>query len=188
MSARARRRSRRWPQTAASPRRTAGLYTAPPPRLTRRPARPEGTIDPWLKTLSFWDGDKPLRPELLRRPPDELLRPGRGLGRLRRAWPAGPARGLRRWSRCTSRDAAATSPRASTTTARRRTARCSRPAIEKGDGSKPGPPPSAPAGRAAFRPSPCGSSPGAMPVSPKDLTRRLTDDPRPFGQCLAAWA
>ena len=26
-----------------------------------------------------------------------------------------------------------------------------------------------------------------MPVSPKgDLTRRLTDDPRPFGQCLAA--
>lgn len=23
-------------------------------------AEPEGTIDPWLKTLSFWDGDKPL--------------------------------------------------------------------------------------------------------------------------------
>jgi hypothetical protein len=23
-------------------------------------ARPEGTIDPWLKTLSFWDGDRPL--------------------------------------------------------------------------------------------------------------------------------
>src|SRR5207302_198941 len=22
--------------------------------------RPEGTVDPWLKTLSFWDGDKPL--------------------------------------------------------------------------------------------------------------------------------
>ena len=26
---------------------------------------PEGTIDPWLKTLSFWDGDKPLRSCLL---------------------------------------------------------------------------------------------------------------------------
>src|SRR5207302_4155880 len=23
-------------------------------------ARPEGTIDPWLKTLSFWAGDKPV--------------------------------------------------------------------------------------------------------------------------------
>jgi uncharacterized protein (TIGR03067 family) len=23
-------------------------------------ARPEGTIDPWLKTLSFWDGDRPV--------------------------------------------------------------------------------------------------------------------------------
>lgn len=23
-------------------------------------AQPEGTIDPWLKTISFWDGDKPL--------------------------------------------------------------------------------------------------------------------------------
>ena len=23
-------------------------------------AQPEGTIDPWLKTLSFWDGDQPV--------------------------------------------------------------------------------------------------------------------------------
>jgi hypothetical protein len=30
---------------------------------TRDPAvrdRPEGTVDPWLKTLSFWDGDRPV--------------------------------------------------------------------------------------------------------------------------------
>jgi len=28
--------------------------------LTAAIAAPEGTIDPWLKTLSFWDGDEPL--------------------------------------------------------------------------------------------------------------------------------
>src|SRR3954467_15084241 len=35
--------------------------TVCPPRPAIRPERrPGGTIDPWLKTLSFWDGDKPL--------------------------------------------------------------------------------------------------------------------------------
>jgi hypothetical protein len=29
-------------------------------REARAPADPEGLIDPWLKTLSFWDGDRPL--------------------------------------------------------------------------------------------------------------------------------
>ena len=59
-SAPARRRSRRSRRTAAtsartaSPRSTACSATARP-RDPRPAAR--GLIDPWLKTLSFWDGD-----------------------------------------------------------------------------------------------------------------------------------
>ena len=31
--------------------------------------QPEGTVDPWLKTLSFWDGDQPVAGPSLPTPP-----------------------------------------------------------------------------------------------------------------------
>ena len=39
---------------------------------TRDPAirdQPEGLIDPWLKTLSFWDGDRPVHGASAATPP-----------------------------------------------------------------------------------------------------------------------
>ena len=53
-------------EKVASNRRTLGPDGQPQfgrTSATRDPkvrAQPEGTIDPWLKTLSFWDGDRPV--------------------------------------------------------------------------------------------------------------------------------
>jgi hypothetical protein len=53
-------------EQVASNRRSVGPDGRPAfgrTSATRDPevrARPEGTIDPWLKTLSFWDGDRPV--------------------------------------------------------------------------------------------------------------------------------
>ena len=55
---------------------------------------PEGLIDPWLKAISFWDGDQPLAAiNAYATHPDELLRRRRDFERLRRPGPR--ARGSR---------------------------------------------------------------------------------------------
>ena len=64
LSASAGPRSSRWRRTAASSDRTA-RWKATRYSATKDPKvrdEPEGLIDPWLKTLSFWDGDTAAAP------------------------------------------------------------------------------------------------------------------------------
>ena len=86
--------------------------------------RPEGTIDPYLRTLSFWDGEKPLAAlNVYATHPMSYYGGGQvssdfvGMARQQRQQET-PRR-----SRCMSPAVVATSPPASTTTDRRPTAR-----------------------------------------------------------------
>ena len=83
------RTSRLQPPHHRSGRQVRKPPATAPPRTPRIRAEPEGLIDPWLRTLSFWNGDKPAgRPALLRHASDELLRRRPGHAATSAAWPA----------------------------------------------------------------------------------------------------
>ena len=94
-SAPGRRRSTESRRTGATP--TAAVVRHNRMSATRDPKirdAEEGLIDPWLKTLTLL-GRRPAGagPQCVRHAPDELLRQGRGVERLRRPGPQAPAGG-----------------------------------------------------------------------------------------------
>ena len=149
----------------------------------------EGTIDPFLKTLSFWNGDTPLLGALgLRHASDELLRQGRRLGRLRRPGPqAPPGRHCRSVfqmyaSGCSGNVTAGKyndgDPDNRAVLAERMHAAMA--AAWKATKKTP-------VKDVAFRSVPLSlEARSSAGFSEEELTKRLKDDPKPFGQCLAA--
>ena len=82
-------------------------------------ALPEGIIDPYLKTITFARGDKPLvRLHYYATHPQSFLRRRPASATIARRRPRASSKKRRASSRSTSPAAAATSPWASTTTAR----------------------------------------------------------------------
>ena len=161
------------------------VVTTRPPMLA-----PEGTIDPWLTTAQLLGRRRAAPgPEPLCRPPDELLRAGRGLGRLHRAGSpgsgaesAGGDPGLR------LAGAAGTSPPGSTTTERRRTGPSSRPGSRR-RWPRPGPTPGESGSRRHRSDrSPWPSSRGTAPVThPPTSTDAWPTTPAPSTSASRRW-
>lgn len=149
---------------------------------------PEGTIDPWLKTLSFWDGEKPLL-ALSQYAVHPMSYYGRGgvsadfVGMARRArQKALPDVTQIYVSGCSGN---VTAGKYNDGSPENRPVLASR--IEKAMTEAWAATRRFPLEHAAFRSVPLRFEPrGDAGFTEADLTRRLADDPKPFGQCLAA--
>lgn len=151
-------------------------------------SQPEGTIDPWLKTLSFWDGERPVA-ALSVYATHPMSYYGRGgvsadfVGMARRArQEAEPGVFQVYFSGCSGNVTAGKyndgSPEDRATLAGR-VERAMRGAWEATTRHR--------LGEVGFRTTPLRLEPRDGPgFTAADLEARLRDDPRPFGQCLAA--
>lgn len=149
---------------------------------------PEGTIDPWLKTLSFWDGEKPLL-ALSHYAVHPMSYYGQGgvsadfVGMARRArQKALPDVTQIYVSGCSGNVTAGKYNDGSPETRPVLAARLEKAMTEAWAATR-----RSPLEAATFRLLPLWFEPRNDPgFGKEDLTRRLTDDPVPFGQCLAA--
>ncbi|MEO6810691.1 MAG: hypothetical protein ABI353_16365 [Isosphaeraceae bacterium] len=150
--------------------------------------QPEGTIDPWLKTLSFWDGDRPLLAmSVYATHPMSYYGQGAvssdfvGLARQRRQkeepdvlqiYASGCSGNVTagKYNEGTVEDKSALTDRMHSAMTRAWEATRRQPIGTVGFRS------------VSFRLEPR-DDPG---FTVEDLTKRLTTDPKPFGQCLAA--
>jgi hypothetical protein len=176
--------NRRYPGPDGRPRfdRTSA------PRDPRIRAQPEGTIDPWLKTLSFWDGEKPVAAlSCYATHPMSYYGKGGvsadfvGLARKRRQ-ADDPAVFQVYASGCSGNVTAGKyndgSPANRPVLAER---------LYQGMAAAWRATERQPLQGIAFRSVPLRLEPrGGKGFTVDDLTTRLTTDPRPFGQCLAA--
>jgi hypothetical protein len=149
---------------------------------------PEGTIDPWLKTLSFWDGDRPLL-AMSHYAVHPMSHYGKGgvsadfVGMARRARQKALPDVVQVYvSGCSGNVTAGKYNDGSPENRPVLAARVEKAMAEAWAATK-----RFPLERAAFRSVPLRFDPRSdAGFSEAELTRRLTDDPRPFGQCLAA--
>jgi hypothetical protein len=149
---------------------------------------PEGTIDPWLKTLSFWDGEKPLL-ALNHYAVHPMSYYGQGgvsadfVGMARRARQKATPDVVQVYvSGCSGN---VTAGKYNDGSPGNRPVLASR--MEKAMAESWAATRRFPLERAAFRTVPLRFEPrNDVGFSERELIRRLTDDPTPFGQCLAA--
>ncbi len=150
--------------------------------------KPEGIIDPWLKTLSFWDGDRPLASlSCYATHPMSYYGKGgvssdfMGLARKRRQADE-PKTAQIYMSGCSGNVTAGKYNDGSLDNRPILAERMYKGMVNAWKATK-----KHPLDRIQFRSTEMRLEPRASEgFTKEDLTRRLTNDPKPFGQCLAA--
>ncbi|MBI4607109.1 MAG: hypothetical protein HY721_34530 [Planctomycetes bacterium] len=158
---------------------------------TRDPAAhaaPEGTVDPWLRTLSFWDGERPLA-ALSAYATHPMSYYGKGgvssdfVGLARSMREAEEPGVFQAYFSGASGNVTAGKHNDGAPENRRALAERLAAALRAASKATE----RRPLERASFRSVPLRLEPRSGPgFTAEDLERRLATDPRPFGQCLAA--